>query len=39
MTWLAMSLVMVAVMWMGMYGVGTAFADGGVDTGSQGARA
>ena len=34
--WLAIPLVMVALLWLGMYGVGTASADGGADTGSQG---
>lgn len=36
MKWLAIPLVMVTLLWLGMYGVGTASADGGVDTGSQG---
>ena len=36
MIWLAMLAVMVGLVWFGMQGVGTASADGGVDTGAQG---
>lgn len=36
MMWLAIPLVMMALLWLGMYGVGTASADGGVDTASPG---
>lgn len=36
MIWLVMLMLMAGLVWFGMQGVGTASADGGLDTGSQG---